>query len=52
MKEIKLITWTEFECLECGHREPTHNENGEPKEWLNHCNETAKMIMMRKYLTN
>jgi len=46
--KICLDCWTEFECEKCGHRESTHDENGEAKEWLNHCGATSKMIMLRK----
>lgn len=47
--KIKLNVWTEFKCEKCGHREPTHDKNGEAKEWLNHCKTTAKMILVRKF---
>ena len=47
-REIKLLVWTEFECEICGHREPTKDDKGESKEWLNHCGKTAKMILVRK----
>jgi len=50
-QEIKLLVWTEFECEKCGHREPTHDDKGEAREWLNHCGQTSKMIVMRKFAT-
>jgi len=37
------------DARDAGHREPTHDKNNKPKEWLKHCGKTAKMILMRKF---
>ena len=47
-RKIILGMHTIFLCTKCGHKEPTHDKNG-AKEWLEHCGQTAKMTVSRRF---